>query len=104
LDSTNPAPHNNDPADQPGELGRIVHLLRRLRLMLSTMSAQIGASALIGMSLFILITPLQTFFMKVGSSLQISHRLLMAADTVCTMQTSFKVRQNSMVSIDVVEA
>jgi hypothetical protein len=71
---------------------------------LSTMSAQIGASALIGMSLFILITPLQTFFMKVGSSLQISHRLLMAADAVWYHADVFQGPSEFDGEDDVVEA
>lgn len=45
--------------------------------MQSHVQVQIGPSALVGMSLFVILTPLQTWFMKL----------------------SFKVRQSSMVSI-----
>ena len=43
-------------------------------LVCRSSSLQIGASALVGMSLFILITPLQTFFMKVSFPRCASYR------------------------------
>lgn len=74
LDRSDTAYCDHDTVDRPSK--HLVLQRNKEELLGRLRAIQIGPSALVGMSLFVLLTPLQTWFMKL----------------------SFKVRQSSIVS------